>query len=275
MTEKDGIVTFESDKDNKNKEILNSTQRNNQLVFPDPTKYPKAQYATNWKNMCNVTSYIMFLEYSGAKFPTGNYSQPEDNLGYFILTDERILEKYKKSQPVLYNAWQKSMLGTATKTELKNAYPPNELHDYLAMGANLWLGYEAAKFSTNVNFKKLLWREMVDGNNAIVVSTVFGGLGHVVCVTGVKYKKDDYVKIRDAKLKKLDVDTLINTIDPVGIIIDDPWGKYDPTTNKYIATSGGNDIFIPWDVVVSKVKPAGSPSTKWAHYIVNQGMATV
>ena len=59
---------------------MNSSQRNNELVFPDPKKYPKAQYTTNWKNMCNVTSYIMFLEYAGAKFPSGKFNQPEDNL---------------------------------------------------------------------------------------------------------------------------------------------------------------------------------------------------
>lgn len=275
MTEKNGIVTFECDKDSKGNEILNSSQRNNELVFPDPKKYPKAQYTTNWKNMCNVTSYIMFLEYSGAKFPSGKFNQPEDNLGYFILTDKRILEKYRKSQPVLYNAWQKTFTGTATKADIENAYPPTELHDYLSMGANLWLGYEASGFSTNVNFKKKLWEEMVENDNPLVISTTFGGFGHIVCVTGVQYNKNDYEAIKATKLTGGNVDAMIDSVTPVGIIIDDPWGKYNPKTNKYDAPNGGNDIVIPWDVVVARVKPANSKSVKWAHFIKNKGMATV
>lgn len=276
MTEKNGILTFECDKDKNGEEIGNSSQRNNELVFPNPKKFPKAQYTTNWKNMCNVTSYVMFLEYSGAKFPSGAYKQPEDNLGYFILTDKRILDKYKTSQPVLYNAWQKALNGTATKADLNNAYPPNELHDYLRMGANLWLGYDAAKFNTNVNFKKALWDNMVDDNLPMVISTTFGGYGHIVCVTGVQYKKEDYQTIRAAKnINANNLDEIINSINPVAIIVDDPWGKYNPKTNKYDAPSGGNDVVVPWNVVVARVKPANSPIIKWAHQINKRGMATV
>ena len=51
--------------------------------------------------------------------------------------------------------------------------------------------------------------------------------------------------------------------------------KYNPKTNKYDAPNGGNDIAIPWDVVVARVKPANSKSVKWAHFIKNKGMATI
>ena len=276
MTEKNGILTFECDKDEKGNEILNSSQRNNELVYPDPKKFPKSQYTTSWRNECNVTSYIMFLEYSGAKFPSGKYKQPEDNLGYFILTNKQILDHYKAKQPVFYNAWMKALKGTATKADLENAFPPNELHDYLRMGANLWLGYDAAKFSINVNFKKALWDNMVDDNLPLVISTTFGGFGHIVCVTGVQYKKEDYQALRAAKdLKASNVDELINLTDPVAIIVDDPWGKFNPKTNKYDAPNGGNDIVVPWDVVVARVKPAGSTLTKWCHQIDKRGMATI
>lgn len=276
MTEKNGILTFECDKDSNGNEILNSTQRNNELVFPDPKKYPKSQYTTKWSNECNVTSYAMFLEYSGAKFPSGPYKQPEDNLGYFILTDKRIIDHYKSKQPVLYNAWIKALKGIATKEDLKSAYPPNELHDYLCTGANLWLGYDAAKFSTNVNFKKALWDNMVDDNLPLVISTTFGGFGHIVCVSGVQYKKEDYLALRAAKdLNANNFNEMLNTTDPVAIIVDDPWGKYNPKTNKYDAPNGGNDIIVPWDVVVARVKPANSTLTKWCHQINKRGMAIV
>lgn len=279
MTEKNGIVTFECDKDSKDKEILNSTQRNNGIVFPDPKTYPNAQYIVNWKNTCNCTSYAMMLEYSGAMFPPGKYSQPEDNLCYFILTDNRILEDYKKSQPVLYNAWMKTFTGTATKQDLENAYPPNELHAYLSKGANLWLGYEATAFNTNVNFKKALWHYMVEDNLPMAISTNFGGAGHIVCVTGVQYKKADYEALNFAKLSKSkNFDELINTVNPVAIIVDDPWGNASSTNFEKYPTGGGgsgNDIVVPWDIVVKKVKPLNSPVKKWCHYINKRGMATV
>ena len=59
MLEKNGIVTFECDKDKDGYEIVNSSQRNNELIWPSETAKPKAQYRTSWKNMCNVTSMIM------------------------------------------------------------------------------------------------------------------------------------------------------------------------------------------------------------------------
>lgn len=275
MTEKNGILTFECDKDERGQEILNSTQRNNKIVYPDPEVYPKAQYIVNWKNTCNVTSMVMAGQYAGAKFPGGKYEQDEDNLAYFILTNKEILEKYKGSQPVLYNAWIKTFTGKATKTDLNNAYPPTELHDYLSMGTNLFLGYKATQFSTNINFKKTLWDNMVNDNLPIVVSTTFGGMGHIVCVTGVQYKKADFESIKAAEsIKSGNIEQLINSIDPISIIIDDPYGKYNPETNKYDAPNQGNDICIPWNIVISRVKPVNSKLTKWCHTF-NHGMATV
>lgn len=277
MIEKDGFLIFECDKDEKGREIINYSQKNNGLVFPNPKTYPNAQYVTNWKNTCNVTSYVMALDYAGAKFPTGPYSQDEDNLGYFILTNKDVLDAYKENQPVMYNTWQRSILGKCTKAEIEKVgiYPPNELHDYISLGANLWLGYSASKFSINVNFKKALWENMVRDNLPLVISTTFGGLGHIVCVTGVEYKKDDYVALNSAEsIKASNFDELLNATNPVGIIVDDPWGKYNPKTNKYDAPNGGNDIFIPWDVVISRVKPAKSTITKWCHTF-KHGMATI
>lgn len=261
MTEKDGILTFESDKDKNGNDILNSSQRNNELIWPTEKEYPKAQYRTSWKNMCNVTSYVMALEYSGWKFPKGKFKQPEDNLGYFILTDKSVREKMKKNAPVMYDLWMKSLEGKCTEKELKyDMYFPTELHDYLSFGANKWLGKEASQFETNKPFCLALYQNMVQNNLPLVVSTTFGGFGHIVCVTGVQYTRKDF-------------DTL-NVPNPTAIIVDDPWGKYNPKTNKYDAPNGGNDIIIPWDVVVQRVKPAGSDVVKWVHTF-KHGIATV
>lgn len=261
MTEKDGILTFESDKDKNGNEILNSSQRNNELIWPTEKEYPKAQYRTSWKNMCNVTSYVMALEYAGWKFPKGKFKQPEDNLGYFILTDKSIREKMKKKAPVMYDLWMKSLEGKCTEKELKyDMYFPTELHDYLSFGANQWLGKEASLFRTDMPFKLSLWNNMVHNNLPLVISTTFGGFGHIVCCTGVQYKKAD-------------VDN-VNIPTPTAIIVDDPWGKYNPKTNKYDAPNGGNDIIVPWDVVIQRVKPADSPDVKWVH-LFQHGIATI
>ena len=277
MTEKNGIVTFESDKDSKGNEICNSSQRNNELVYPSAKKYPKAQYTTSWKNMCNVTSMVMGLEYAGWIFPEGIYKQPEDNLGYFILTDKDVLAYYAKSSKQLYDVWQRCLVGKCTESEVKNSiYPPTELHDTLSYGANKWLNATATKFSTTTNFLEALWNNMVKDNLPIVLSTKFGGFGHIVCCTGVQYKKEDYLAISKdfSQVKARDENTGKLLHAPVSIIVDDPWGKYNPTLNRYDAPNGGNDIVIPWSVVVERVKPCGSDNNKWTHQF-NHNIAIV
>lgn len=261
MTEKNGIVTFECDKDSEGNEIGNSSQRNNELVWPSETAKPHAQYRTSWKNMCNVTSYVMFLEYAGYKFPAGKFKQPEDNLGYHILNSKAVMEKYARECPSMYKSFLRSLEGQCSQKELENMYFPNELHDYLCFGANEWIGTTAAVFSTKTNFKKILWRNMVLDNLPLVISTNFGGFGHIVCVTGVQYKKEDWMAGKSFEGE----DGELPEITPVAIIVDDPWGKYNPKTNKYDAPNGGNDIVVPWERVVASVKPYNSETVKWTH----------
>lgn len=241
------------------------SQRNNELIWPSVKSKPKAQYRTCWKNMCNVTSMVNALCKAGFTFPDGPYNQPEDNLGLFILTNKELLEKWKKQAPAQYDLFIKSQDGKLTEEQVKKyLYFPTELHNYLSLGVNKWLGTTATRFTTSYSFKKMLELEMVFGNSPIVISTTFGGFGHIVCCTGVAYEEG----------------TTFNNNDdfpgptPKGIYVDDPWGKYNPATNKYDAPNGGNDIFIPWDVVVKRVKPANSDDVKWMHLFYH-GLAAV
>lgn len=272
MIKKNGLVTFKCDVKDDGSEILNSTQRNNQLVWPDAQIYPSAQYRTSWKNMCNVTSMIMGLTYSGWGFPIGKYEQPEDNLGLFILTDERIRKAYKEGQPAMYDLWFKSLSGLAPKSQINNIFPPTEIHAYLSMGTNLWIGSTATEFKTNINFLKALWRYMVEDNLPMVISTNFGGFGHIVCCVGVTYKESDYSN----GLKEREETNELPEVIPDSIIIDDPWGSINISNNKYPAGGGGsgNNKIIPWDFVVEHVKPLNSTKQKWAH-IFKHGMPTV
>ena len=272
MTEKNGILTFECDKDAQGNELLNSSQRNNEIVWPSPSKFPNAQYRTSWKNTCNCTSYIMALEYAGYIFPVGPYKQPEDNLALSILQSDKIMARYQKEMPAMYKSFLRCKNGQCSAEELKNVCFPIELHDYLCARANEWIGTTAAKFSTNVNFKKALWRYFVKDNLPMVISTTFGGFGHIVCVTGVQYAKSDF-----EKGKAIEAETKENPeVTPVAIIVDDPWGDASKSKfEKYPEGGGcGNDIIVPWDIVVKKVKPAGSDCAKWAH-VFNHAAAII
>lgn len=273
MIKENGLVTFKCDLRDDGTEILNSSQRNNKLIWPSEIDYPKAQYRTSWKNMCNVTSMIMGLEYAGWNFPTGKYNQPEDNLGLFILTDERIRKAYKEGQPAMYNTWIKSLTGEVPNSQINNIYPPIELHMYLSKGTNLWIGSTATEFHTNLNFLKSLWKNMVEDNLPIVISTNFGGFGHIVTCVGVTYSEADYEKGK--KIREENISDLPEII-PTSIKVDDPWGAINIQNNKYPVGGGGsgNNINIPWQFVVEHVKPLNSTRQKWGH-IFKHGIATV
>lgn len=274
MTVKNGKATFRCDIRDNGSEILNSTQRNNEIVWPSKEEYPNAQYIVSWKNTCNVTAYVQALEYAGWQFPKGKYKQPEDNLAYFILTDQRIRDAYKKGQPAMYDSWMRSLAGQCSKQELSGTFPPTELHMYLSMGANLFLGSTASAFSTNVNFVKALWRYLVYDNLPMVISTNFGGFGHIVTAVGATWNEADY-----EKGNKLFYDSGKKDypeIEPESILVDDSWGKLNLAKNIYPAGGGGsgNNVTIPWDFVVEHVKPLGSRSCKWVHSF-KHGMATI
>lgn len=266
MIRKDGLITFECDKDEHGNELLNSTQRNNRLVWPSEKSKPKAQYRSSWKNTCGTTSMTMGAEYSGFSFPPGKWDQPEDNLTEFILTNKEILEDWKNKCPAQYELFIKSQNGELTPNELNYLYFPNEIHQYLCWGTNLWLGTTAVKFSTDQDFVKALWRDMVYDNLPIVISTRFGGFGHIVCVTGVSFDEQEYDNYCNDENNELPI--------PVEIIVDDPWGKVDTVKNAYIPNESGNDVHIPWDFVVENVKPCNSTRVKWMHRF-NHGIETV
>ena len=108
-------------------------------------------------NTCNVTSMVMALCYLGHKFPDGKYSQPEDNLHYFI-------------------------------TEVKKWRP--WVHDELSRGTNEWMGKNVTSFSVSRSIPSIL-NELKNGR-PVVLSGDFPGvptkrakpLGHIVTLVG-------------------------------------------------------------------------------------------
>lgn len=250
------------------------SQRNNQLVWPDKNKFPNSQIKVDWATMCNVTAMCEALDIAGWKFPVGVHDQAEDNLGQFILDSKKIDDMYSKKLPAMYKSYIRALLGQATQAELKEVYTPIELHDFLSAGTNLWIGSTATQFSTATNFKKALWLNFVEHNLPIVLSTTFGGFGHIVVCTGFNIAEEEFqkaYKFRKAN-KQLPDDFKVDSI-----IVDDPWGNCSKSSfNSYPAGGGGKGcrIDVPWDIVVKKIKPLNSETVKWTHTF-KEGVAII
>jgi hypothetical protein len=156
----------------------------------------------------------MALDYLRYSFPQGSYKQPEDNLRAFM--------------------------------ESKGLEPT--IHNQLSRGVNEWIGKKVTSFSTSVPVDTLI-REIVAGRPA-VLSGNFPGypnsvktpLGHIVCLVGFEWVRNNYNEI------------------PSAAIVDDPYG--DTLANW---KESGNDIKIPWELFIKWFKPIGNSKIKWAH----------
>jgi hypothetical protein len=163
---------------------------------------------------CNVTSMVMALDYLGYTFPEGYHKQPEDNLRAFM---ESI-----KLEPTV--------------------------HNQLSKGVNEWMGKKVTFFSTSVPIDTLI-NEIMAGRPAVLSGTFPGypnlvknPLGHIVCLVGFEWIKNNYNEI------------------PSAAIVDDPWGN---TLANW--KGSGNDIRIPWELFIKWFKPIGNPKIKWVH----------
>lgn len=219
---------------------INYSQRNNEYKFKDEG------VVVNASTTCNVTAMCMALDYLGYNFPTGKYKQPEDNLADFIMNSKEVDDHFKKIMPVEYAQY---------KAKKPNCYTPNEIHDCLSLGTNLWIQKQVTKFSTDVDFKKALYDNLVMNHKPIVISGAFPKkngvkLHHIVCVTGVCYNENEKVS---------------PTTTPSFIKVDDPYGN---TLNDWVGT--GNDVYLSWEYIVKNLKPIGSQKYKWCHLFEEQ-----
>lgn len=223
---------------------VNYSQRNNQFKFKNGAAEVKAA------TMCNVTAICMALDYAGYQFPTGIFEQPEDNLADFLINDSKVDAYYKEKMPAMQAAY---------KAGKEGCYPPNEVHDVLAYGTNLWLGTKADTFSTCVKFGTIK-REIIINQRPVVMSGLFNNLHHVICLVGMTFDiPDDIAKTSKSNIIKYIAE---NKISPVEFIIDDPWGN---PLKGYKPGISGNDVVISSKYFVDSLKPLGNPAVKWAH----------
>lgn len=221
--------------------------------------YSQLNNKVNPFNTCNTTSMVMALDYMGYKLPDDifkEYEQPEDKLTMLCLTDEEVLEFYKKVSPTMYNQWQEEMEKIKNKNhdlELKDykfvdSYPPNEVHAVLSFATNKFVGCkDATTFKQDSTIKEI--SEELVNQKPVVVSVKFGNLNHVLTLTGIKIRKDEDDE----------------NWTPISYFADDTYGKFDMTTKTYNPRISGNDCEFSADDLVPCMKALGSEH-KYAHF---------
>jgi hypothetical protein len=165
---------------------------------------------------------------AGWPLPPGKYKQDEDNLLDFI-----------RSSPQVQRRWD--VIDPGHKT------PPNQIHELLCLGANLWLepmGGPKIELRWKISLSDVV--QVIDEGGAVVMSGRFrdyrsGEIGHIVPVVG--YQADDNGNVTH-------------------VILDDPWGDYE-TLYK---VQRGDDVFMPVEHWMSMIRDQDKP-VKFGHVI--------
>lgn len=223
----------------------NWSQRNSKYT------YTYKNFTAKWTDFCNVTTMAMGLIYTGiyskweneidSKYP--ELKRLPDKLAKYLIESDEIREYYKKRFP-----------GTSKDffNGVKGAYSPNEIHNVLSYGTNLFVDVGTITyFSTNVYWKDII-REILYYKNPVGISGKFSGLHHIVTLTGCAY------------LELEDGDQPGENQAPDFLIVDDPYGE----TYNYSAGKSGNDIWIPFSRCVEDFKPLNSKTFKYAHRFI-------
>lgn len=147
------------------------------------TVYSQRNNKLKPESACNVTAMCQALSILGYTFPKGKYEQEEDNLMDFLMTNERVQRAYKNNP-------------------LSSQFDPNEIHEILCYGTNLWMNKHVTAFRGSLSYKDIT--SNIDDGNCILLSGLFPTyngrpINHIICC----YKYDDD-----------------------GIIIADSWGDY-------------------------------------------------
>jgi hypothetical protein len=229
---------------NNSKNFPYYTQRNNEvrpLAACNVTAmvmgllYNKLIYQKDgkWYNKNGVDLYELNKE----DLPHTPYKQLEDNLIWYLNRNTQVLAKYQQTYPNLYDDWVKECdelekKGVKFENYTLKSYPPNELHLILSYGTSKFIGIEKATNYETQGIETIIRR--IKGGESLVVSGVFEGLNHIVCVVGLQYEKE--------------------TGKVVNFIIDDPYYR----TLHYKEKKTGDDSVITYDEFLKFVKPVNN-----------------
>ena len=226
---------------NNSKNFSYYTQRNNEVT---PTSacnvtsmimgllYNKLIYNNmgRWYNRDNVDLY----ELNKDQLPSKPYTQIEDNLIYFCQHSPDVLSMYEKTYPNLYMEWKNELdelkrKGVKYGTRVLKSYCPNEMHLVLSYATNLFVGLGSITQYETQGIDTIIKR--IKNGESVVVSGLFEGLNHIVCVCGLQYEQE--------------------TGKTYSFIIDDPWYR----TLHYKDKKTGDDSIVLYDEFIKYVKP--------------------
>lgn len=183
---------------------------------------------------CAPTSLAMLLTYSGTKLPEYK-GQLEDRLTEYANSNPEVQAFYSKFDPSSFRA----------------RVPANEIHTVLAYAVNHFVGSHVVDFTFD-NKPLGILKELRAGR-PLVMSGVWAGLNHVICVVGFN---------TDQNLGTIEDGPELSVSEVKSMIIDDPYGDY---RTGYKSTEG-NDIEVPFDDFWLITKPRTAES-KWAYRV--------
>lgn len=210
--------------------------------------YTNNEYKSNWYSFCNTHMITMALDYLGyldkyaSRFDKiyPEFPRFPDKLAKFLFENKEVLNFYKSVDSYDYKHF------IAGK---KDATGPNEIHQVLSFGTNLFVGCgNITYFNTNTHWIDI-FNDIIYRNCPVGISGKFSGLNHIVLVVGLAYKeleggdKPGFLQIPDY------------------IIVDDPYGK----TYEYNKGLSGNDIWIPYSRCITDFKSLTNPLYKFTH----------
>jgi len=184
----------------------------------------------------------MMLVYSGVKLPSiPDGTQPEDALTEFITTDPQVQAFYKRLDRKSYEA----------------KVPANEFHAVNAYAVNLWLERAGLpgriRFTTSSSMREILLNLL--RGKAVVMSGVWSGFRHVVCVVGFDTDQDLGDKVQTL--------SGIDLVKVKTMIVDDPYGRY----REQYQNPHGNDVEVPYTDFIKITNLRGFETSKWAYFV--------
>jgi hypothetical protein len=176
---------------------------------------------------CNVTAMVSALAAAGWPFPAGPHEQPEDNLMTFIRSSPQVLRRWDVLDPA-------------------HKIPPNEWHELLCLGTNLWLApFRGPEIRLRFDLRLEDVARAVGLGGAVVMSGRFeterSEIGHIVSVVGFRAEDSEILS---------------------HLILDDPWGDY---RTRY-RSAQGDDVFMPAVDFYALLRPWGE-TCKLGHVV--------
>lgn len=194
--------------DKQNSEIANEKYKEIVSMFGKQTLCERDAL-----RMCFPTSMVNAGLRCDLKFPEVKNSK------YSLMVD--IYDEYIYSDEMSF--WIKNKAPSYVSKYVSWGVEPRELWEVEVAAFNSFMGYDACKLDIDITIWEIL--SVIDKDGAVVISGLFCGLNHCVCVIGYELDENDPLSIKN-------------------IIFNDPFG--DPLTGYSRPGVGGDIVRMPF-----------------------------